>query len=219
MERSMGLQQSCKRCGSCCKEGGPALHTADLPLLESGKIGIDKLITLRRGELVLHPETGELQPASTEIVKIRGKGRSWSCYFYDEQANGCGIYGFRPVACEALKCWDTEKILGMVEKDTLTRFDIVDSPLRDVMREYEQLCPSPDFAYIAENRQNISAILKKELEEMVGADLQFRTRQVKLHQLKLADELFYFGRPLFQLLQPFGARVVEKAMEITLLWD
>ena len=217
----MGMQQSCKRCGSCCKEGGPALHTADLLLLKTGKIGIDKLITLRRGELVMHPETGKLQPASTEIIKIKGKGRNWVCHFYDEQANGCGIYEFRPVACEALKCWDTEKIMAMVEKDTLTRFDIVDreSPLYDVIKEHQQLCPSPDFDHIAEKRQNISASLKKELEKMVRDDLQFRTRQVRAHKLQLADELFYFGRPLFQLLQPFGARVLESPMRLTLLWE
>lgn len=214
-------QTSCKRCGECCKEGGPALHTKDLVLVKSGKIQTDNLITIRKGELVFNPEAGRLQPVKTEIVKIKGKGRKWVCHYYDELAKGCGIYELRPEACEVLKCWDTEAILDMIEKDTLSRFDIVDkdSSLYDVMKEHEQLCPCPDFEYLAEKKTAISENLKAELEKRVRDDLQFRGRQVKAHQLRLADELFYFGRPLFQLLQPFGARILEFPMGIELFWD
>lgn len=214
-------QTSCKRCGECCKEGGPALHTKDLVLVTSGSIPTSNLITIRKGELVLNPDTRRLQPAKTEIIKIKGKGRKWVCHYYDEITKGCGIYELRPEACEVLKCWDTEKILELVEKDTISRFDIVghDSPLYDVMKEHEQLCPCPDFDYLAEKKTAISNSLKTELEKRVRDDLQFRAHHVKAHQLQLADELFYFGRPLFQLLQPFGARILETPMGIELFWD
>ena len=213
-------QTSCNRCGECCREGGPVLHTEDLVLVKSDKIPTIHLITIRKGELVLNPQAGCVQPAKTELVKIKGKGRNWVCHYYDEQNQSCRMYELRPVACETLKCWDIEKILDIIEKDTLCRFDIVDkdSPLYDVIKEHEQLCPCPDFEYIAEKRTKISASLKEELEKRVRDDLTFRTRQVKAHQLQLADELFYFGRPLFQLLQPFGARILETPIGIELHW-
>ncbi len=218
----MGAKQtSCNRCGECCMEGGPALHSKDLVLINSGKIPTSNLITIRKGELVFNPQVNKLQPAKTELLKIKGKGRDWVCHYYNEPQKGCGIYELRPVACEILKCWDTDKILDIIEKDTLSRFDIVDkeSPLYDVMKEHEQLCPCPDFEYIAEKRADISDDLKNALEKRVRHDLNFRARQVKAYQLQLADELFYFGRPLFQLLQPFGARILETPMGVELHWE
>lgn len=214
------IQTSCNRCGECCMEGGPALHTKDLVLISSGKIPTSNLITIRKGELVFNPQEARLQPAKTELIKIKGKGRNWVCHYYNEPQNRCGIYELRPVACEILKCWDTDKILEIIEKDTLSRFDIVDkeSPLYDVMKEHDQLCPCPDFEYIAEKQADISADFESTLEKRVRHDLNFRARQVKAYQLQLADELFYFGRPLFQLLQPFGARILETPMGVELHW-
>ncbi len=214
-------QTSCNRCGECCRRGGPALHSKDLILVKSGQIPTSHLFTIRKGELVLNPKVGKVQPAKTEIIKIQGKGRNWVCHYYNEQENSCRIYQSRPVACELLKCWDTDNILAIMEKDTLSRFDIVekDSPLYDVMKEHDQLCPCPDFEYLAEKQKKISVNLKEELEKRVRDDLHFRTRQVKAHQLVLVDELFYFGRPLFQLLKPFGARILETPMGIELYWQ
>ena len=51
---------SCKRCGQCCRLGGPVLHKDDLSLLdrldapakETVPFGMADLVTLRTGELV-----------------------------------------------------------------------------------------------------------------------------------------------------------------------
>ena len=51
---------SCNRCGSCCKQGGPALHMQDLDLVLSGKLHFEDLITVRRGELALQPLTDSI---------------------------------------------------------------------------------------------------------------------------------------------------------------
>ena len=212
-------QSSCKKCGNCCRQGGPALHEKDLSLVREGKLQIRSLITIRKGELTENPVAGAIQPAGVELVKIVGTGRRWDCCFYDEK-KGCTIYDNRPLACVLLKCWDTEDILNIVEKETLSRFDILasDDPLVPVIREHQRICPLPDLLYIRNNGSRLPGRMKKELEKLVRDDLRFRTRVIRDFDLKLSEELFYFGRPLFQLLQPLGAIISESPSGITLRW-
>ncbi len=212
-------QTMCKKCGNCCKKGGPALHTQDLLLVKSGKIPVSSLITIRKGELANNPLTEKIQPTNVELVKIVGTGRQWDCCYYDEQS-GCTIYENRPFACRVLKCWDTEEILGLVEKDTLSRFDILDTddPLIPVVMEHERICPCDDLGYVQCNLGQLSDQQKKDMEKRVRTDLHFRTRVIKDFKLKVSGELFYFGRPLFQLLQPLGVRISESSTGIHLNW-
>ncbi len=210
----------CRRCGNCCKKGGPSLHKEDLGLVNGGVLPLSSLITIRKGEIVHNPQSNRAQAASVELVKIVGTGRDWDCCYYDEYA-GCTIYTDRPLACRVLKCWDTDDILALVEKETLGRFDILkmDDPLVEVINEYERLCPSFDFQSVFLGRHEISKEQKKILEKTVREDLRFRSRVIVDFQLKLSHELFYFGRPLFQLLEPFGVRTVETTMGINLVWS
>ncbi len=212
-------QDSCNRCGNCCKQGGPALHKGDLDLVRRGIIPLSSLITIRKGELTENPVVGAIQPAGVELVKIVGTGRQWDCCYYDEK-NGCSIYENRPQSCVLLKCWDTKDILDIVEKETVNRLDLLgsDDPLIPIINEHERICPSPDFLYIRNNGSRLPVQLEKELEKRVRDDLRFRTRVIRDFDLKLSEELFYFGRPLFQLLQPLGAVVTEFRSEVTLKW-
>lgn len=212
-------QSTCKRCGNCCKEGGPALHLQDLDLVREGKIPQRSLITIRKGELVHNPLANKVQPSNVELIKIVGTGRQWSCYYFDKQS-GCTIYGVRPYTCRVLKCWDTAEILSLFEKDTLCRLDILspDNPLIPVIKEHEHICPCDDLGYIQENINNLPAEKKADLEKRVRRDLHFRTRVIEDFQLKVAEELFYFGRPLFQILQQLGVRVSESPAGINLIW-
>ncbi len=213
------VQTTCRKCGNCCKKGGPALHAQDLPLIRSGKIPMSALITIRKGELAHHPING-LQPVNVELVKIIGAGRQWNCCYYDETV-GCTVYDHRPHACRVLKCWDTEEILAIVEKDTLTRFDILepDDPLIAVIREHERICPCDDLQEIRTNLQRLSDKKKRELEKRVRDDLRFRTRIIVDYQLKLSQELFCFGRPFFQFLQALGVGVSESQSGVMLRWE
>ncbi len=206
-------QTECKKCGDCCRQGGPALHKGDLDLVRDGKISISTLITIKKGELTHNPLTGVVQPAGVELVKITGKGQQWECCYYDEQ-RGCTIYENRPQACVLLKCWDTKDVLNIVEKETLSRFDILgsDDPLIPAIREHERICPCPDFLYIRDNVGQLPDQQKKELEKQVRDDLSFRTRVISDFNLKLSEELFYFGRPLFQLLQMLTRVSHEKSL-------
>jgi Fe-S-cluster containining protein len=212
------IQTECRRCGTCCLKGGPALHTGDLDLVRGGQLPISRLITIRKGELVSHPLTGRVQAVDCELVKICGTGGDWRC-FYFSTSRGCTIYALRPIACRVLKCWDPTDISALVGKDTLTRLDILaeGDPLRPLVVEYERLCPCPDMELI--RRFLSSGSLEgplDNLQRLVDADLSFRGRVVKAHDISLAEEVFYFGRPIFQLLQMLGVEIDEIAKGIRL---
>lgn len=214
------IQEGCEGCGKCCRQGGPALHREDLDLVRSGKIPTTSLITIRKGELAHNPLTGSVQPVAVELVKITGTGRQWDCRYHDV-SKGCTIYQYRPLACRALKCWDTEEVLALVEKDTLSRMDIlpVDHFVLPAIREQERICPCHGLQEIHSKRHELSAELKDELEKMAGDEMRLRVQAVAEYHLQLSDELFFFGRPFFQLLQALGVRVSESSSGIRLHWD
>lgn len=213
-------ETQCRKCGECCKNGGPALHREDLALITSGKLAVSDLITIRKGELAHNPLTGKVQPASVELVKLVGSGSQWQCCYYDGD-QGCTIYHYRPLGCRLLKCWDTSDILNLIEKDTLSRLDILadSDPLVALIKEHEELCPCTGLQSILADKNGLTSQQKKELETRVESDLQFRKKVIGDCNLSLREELFYFGRPFFQLLQPLGVRVVESKTGLQLIWN
>ena len=207
------LKNSCDCCGSCCMNGGPALHTEDLELIGSDKLGISNLVTIRKGELVYLPMTTEPHQATGEFIKIQGRGGEWSCIFFDKMSSSCTIYDQRPLACRLLKCWDPEDILNITGEKLLTRFDIIQEsdPLLAIIRHHEKVCPVPEMNDISDQLKSSGQrdVLLPELEKLVNTDLKIRALTVKEHALSLPKELFYFGRPLFQLLVPLGVTYKE----------
>lgn len=206
-------KQSCDRCGTCCKQGGPALHTEDLALIQSGNLSFGHLITVRRGELAYQPLKESAEPVKDEFLKHQGKGGSWCCMFYDDRAKACTIYNHRPVACGLLDCTAPEALLAITGKDLLTRFDCMadDDPLLPLVQQHEKECPCPDMAAIHNGLQSADkrSQLLEELTRLVAADLNIRDQAARAHDVSVAMELFYFGRPLFQQLLPLGVRVQE----------
>ncbi|WP_163339671.1 YkgJ family cysteine cluster protein [Desulfopila sp. IMCC35008] len=213
-------QESCKQCGQCCVNGGAALHGPDLGLIQSGRIPQSNLITLRKGEMAHNPVVGKVQPLEQELVKLKGTGKQWNCCYFDIGSTGCSLYEHRPLACRVLQCWDPEKILDMVNRDTLTRRDIIgeDDPLWPLIVEHDGTFPCPDFLSLPDLAAGEPNVSKQDLQNIVNGDLRFRDKVSKEHSLKVSDELFYFGRPLFQLLQPFGIRVSESPFGLELHW-
>ncbi|MCP3888357.1 MAG: YkgJ family cysteine cluster protein [Desulfobulbaceae bacterium] len=210
---------SCKKCGNCCEKGGPALHIPDLKSIKNGNIPISSLITIRKGELVHNPLVDRIKATTVELVKLVGTGRTWDCCYY-KPGTGCTIYEHRPHACRVLKCWDTGEILALVEKDTLDRFAILekDDPLIPIIREHERICPCDGLEFIQANRTTLSANKKAEIEKIIRLDLRFRSRVINDFGLKLNEEMFYFGRPIFQLLSPFGVHIYESGDDIHVKW-
>ena len=65
----------CRRCGACCRLGGPSLSREDLPLLAAGVLSPATLMVLRRGEYVTDNVAGGVGPAPVELVRLRpGQG-------------------------------------------------------------------------------------------------------------------------------------------------
>ncbi|MDO9041497.1 MAG: YkgJ family cysteine cluster protein [Desulfocapsaceae bacterium] len=211
-------QTECLRCGTCCQKGGPALHGQDLHLVRSGQLPLDDLITIRRGELAYSPLSDRIEPVLQELVKIRGTGQDWCCCYYVPAGIGCSIYGSRPMACGVLKCWQPEETLALVGQDLLSRLDILEEgdPHRLLVEEYERLCPCPDMREVEKKLIDPTENILRSLEMQVNTDLSFRDRMVQEFNLSLTEELFLFGRPLFQLLQTFGVVVSESSQGLRL---
>lgn len=212
-------QTSCRQCGECCRNGGAALHSEDIALLREGGILRRDLITIRKGEFAHNPVLGEVGATREEIVKLRGSAGEWTCCYYDPLARGCTIYGKRPVACGTLKCWDPAESLKLVGNDLLSRSTILagDEILLGLIAEYEEYCPLPDLGSLAAQlaREARGTILL--LDKAVNRDLGFRNRIVAGADAVAAQEMFLFGRPLFQLLQPFGLEGVATGLGLHLL--
>jgi Fe-S-cluster containining protein len=211
-------QTTCKQCGICCTKGGAALHTSDITLIDQGLIPHKNLFTIRKGEFAYTPVSESAEATEREIVKLKGSGKEWTCCYYDPESRSCAIYENRPVACATLKCWDPEDSLALVGKDLLGRLEIVrhDKSLIDLITEYEHACPLPDFKAFSE------AILKSQeeiivnLESLINRDIQFRDKAVAKSARILEEEMFLFGRPIFQLLQPFGLVVMQSGNKLYL---
>ncbi|MEA1966735.1 MAG: YkgJ family cysteine cluster protein [Thermodesulfobacteriota bacterium] len=211
-------QNICKQCGTCCEKGGPALHSQDLDLIKQGLFSFDQFITIRKGELAHDPVKNSIEPVKDELVKIRGIKGAWTCCFYNKNQHGCTIYDHRPLACKVLKCWDTDGILELSGKDLLSRLDIVEksSPLREKIVEHEQLFPCPDMKAISRKASRLSKKKVKNFEGIINGDLTYRTNTVGEFGLSVSEELFYFGRPIFQLFQSLGFTIRETSAGIRL---
>jgi len=91
----MNSNLECQRCGTCCESGGPALHQEDLELVQSGKLPLKDLYTIRKGEMARDNVKGALAPVKSELIKIKGAGRTWTCRYYAVDSKGCSIYEMR----------------------------------------------------------------------------------------------------------------------------
>ena len=214
----MSQQKECKRCGVCCENGGPALHGKDLPLIEKGLLTFDNLITIRKGELAHDPVSNSIEAVKAEFIKITGSKGSWACTFYDAEQKGCSIYGHRPIACGILKCWDTKEILALAGTDLLSRLDILkdDNPLKKRLIEHETLFPLSNLRLISQTISRSSKTTIKKLERICNKDIAHRIQSVDVFHLSIAQELFYFGRPIFELLHPIGFTIKETVSGIKL---
>ncbi len=93
-----------------------------------------------------------------------------------------------------------------------------DDPLRTLVEEHERRFPCPDLEKLADEMVSGAFRGHTEVEILANTELQYRTGVVKQHRLSLHQELFYFGRPIFQLLQPLGIKTIEAAEGIQLQW-
>lgn len=209
-----GKTATCRRCGTCCRNGGPALHWQDYASVKEGKIALKYLYTIRKGEVLRDNVNGGLIKTGTEIIKIKGRESSWTCIFLEEtNSNACRVYSCRPLECRVLKCWDTAELEAVYAKQRLTRKDLLAQieGLWDLVVDHEGRCAyrrlrqyTYQLTQGSREAESIAAIL-----DMISFDRQLRRVMAEKAGLDLEIMDFALGRPLTQTLPQFDLRLVK----------
>ena len=189
----------CKRCGTCCKKGGPSFHIEDRALIEDGFIPAKYLYTIREGEPVRDNISERIVYAPSDIIKIKGQKNGWTCFFYDETEKRCAVYEYRPVECRLLKCRDTRDIEKVFGKNLLTRKEIVSAVegLWELIIEHDQRCSYKKIRkLIDESGKTKKGDLSGKVAELSEYDKIIRELVVKKGNLDSGLLDFLFGRPL-----------------------
>ncbi|WP_054032588.1 YkgJ family cysteine cluster protein [Desulfatitalea tepidiphila] len=215
-------EYQCRRCGTCCCKGGPALHVQDETLVTSGKILLKDLCTIREGEPAFDNIRGVVSPAPSDIIKIKGvSDTDATCRFLNQETVGCTIYDHRPAECRVLTCWDTQAIMMMYDQDRLTRSRLLSRlpGLFDLVGEHQHRCAYPRVAELATAIKNrkMGGTAAKELLGMVRYDQSLR--QVTVERSRLDPSLldFLFGRPLAETLRRFQVKIIRNGPRITIV--
>lgn len=192
-------------------KGGPILHNDDKKIILSGHIGYQHLVTIRKDELAFNPLRNMIEPSKLELIKVKGKGEDWSCYFYDEKKSACMIYENRFLECRLLKCWDTSELISVIGRDTLIRRDIINhnDPILLMIEIHERECPYSEInklIYALPQEKDRSKSLAK-LKEFVKKDFALRSYAISELGLRSEFEPFIFGRPLFKTLSACGISI------------
>jgi Fe-S-cluster containining protein len=213
---------ACRRCGTCCRKGGPALHRADRGIIETGAIQLKQLFTIRQGEPAWDNVAGGVLPAPGDIIKVKSLPGRRTCAFYGERAAACKIYARRPVECRALDCNDTREIEAIYRKDRLTRKDLLQSVpgLWELVEDHQQRCSwERVLPLAAEVRRSGQRETVEELLYLVRYDLHLRDLVVENGGTD-ADLLdFLFGTPLISVLKGLGVRIRQSAGRLVVARD
>jgi len=200
----------CRRCGECCRRGGPALHAQDKALFEGADaLDLSLVVTLRAGEPAFDQVRGHVLPLTSELLKLKGVDGSWTCALYDPAQRACGLYGRRPAECRALFCQDTAELAAMYEKDRLTRRDLLPKGhgVLAVMAEHEALVPPARIGELsvllrAGGQEALDA--EQELAHMALADRAFRKSLSERAGITPEYHEFFFGRGIDALFAAVG---------------
>lgn len=216
MQEPNSNEPRCNRCGTCCIQGGPALHEQDIPLIEDGTIPLADIITLRPGERVYDQPEGRIVILDAEMLKIRGRDNTWTCVFYNHEGRDCAIYASRPVECDVLFCRDIAPLAAMYDKGRLTRRDILPAghPLLALVDEHDARCAPADVEAAARLARDGDAEAGRALREMVRYDRELRKLTTEKGGMDPSMGDFLFGRPLSALLQTMNIKIYDMGESI-----
>ena len=211
----------CQRCGTCCRKGGPALHIEDQHLVDSGKIPLKHLMTIRQGEPAYDNVADRIAPAVTDIIMIKAaKGTPSQCPFYNSDNKECGIYDHRPLECQALACWDPAELKSIYNTRRLTRRHLLAKVegLWTLISDHQELC---DYAHIADladkvRQQPEDPDRQSELLELIRYDQSIRDITVEQSKIDAGMLEFLFGRPLFFTIKMFELKLSKRDPGYTL---
>lgn len=210
-EAGYATRAECLRCGDCCRNSGPTLFVDDIRLFEEGLLLRNQVYTLRRGERVRLPHGTGSMVLKEETLKVRDNPQTGYCFFLDDDIDRCQIYRGRPLQCRAQACWDTSDIEhAIAHEERLNRAHVVkpDEPVAEAILAHESHCAlgflADAFADLAEG----DAQAADRIVDALAYDTQLRPLLAEKLPLP-ADELdLYFGRPLIQVVEMYGIRVI-----------
>jgi Fe-S-cluster containining protein len=221
-DQAVTSDRTCRRCGTCCRKGGPALHRQDSPLIEDGRIPAEALYTIRPGEPVQDNVAGRPSFADSDIIKIKGGGADWCCRFLETATNRCTIYDQRPVECRVLQCWDIRAIEALYDRERLTRRDLLQGVegLWDLIEDHERRCDYRRLRDLAGRLSGNSAEQKTalgDITEMVKYDESLRQLLVENGHTPAGMLDFLLGMPLTHTLPGFHIKVESSGKRIRLV--
>ena len=201
-----GRRTHCLRCGTCCMKGGPTLHKEDAILFSIGVLKKADVYTLRKGEVVRNIDE-TLMVIEREMIKIKGRGGSWSCIFYDDDENACKIYQRRPAECRALQCWNLTNLREVMTRPCLQRADLIDSGdgVLRIIEAHEEKCA---YAVLDEAvkglQQADSDDAAKKILDLLQYDNYLRPFLAEKLGMDPGVMDFFFGRPLEDTIRMHG---------------
>jgi len=201
----------CRRCGICCRKGGPGLHAEDLPLIADGTLPRNRLVTLRAGEPVYDNVAGRVEALAEEMLKVRDLD-SRACPFLEGEAD-CLIHGRRPRECRLLFCEAPQALMEAYGRDRLTRRDVLPpgSAIFELVRHHEERCPAAKAAALARRAARQDAAALRELGDMIRFDETYRELLVTRAGVAADESPFYLGRPLRQVLRPLLPALADRS--------
>lgn len=213
-------RKACTRCGTCCRKGGPTLHSVDLEMIESGQIPVKYLFTIRKGEPAFDNIRGVIFTTTEDIIKIKGKTDVSACVFYDLAHSVCDIYEHRPLECRILACWDTKAIEEYYGRDRLNRENLIAKVegLWELVRDHQERCSYARLAQIAGPiRGSGKEQYTREIFEMIRFDSSLRALIIERSGIDLEMLEFLLGRPMLQTVRMFGICVDTTSNRLTIL--
>ncbi|XPV75931.1 MAG: YkgJ family cysteine cluster protein [Desulfovibrio sp.] len=206
----------CRRCGNCCRKGGPALHAEDLRLiLDERAIGLEDLVTYRLHEAVYDQPSEQVILLDKEMVKIRPIADGKPCVFYNHKGRECGIYESHPLECRELECTDTDKIEAIYNVGRINRRHIIkkDHPLRELMDGHDEHCAIGTVHELAQELDSAEELEDKaRVWTKLSAILEYDENMRKMVQerLELSPEAlgFLFGRPVESIFLELGIKTL-----------
>jgi Fe-S-cluster containining protein len=191
----------CRRCGACCRQGGPSLSREDLPLLAAGILSPATLMVLRRGEHVTDNVAGGVGPAPVELVRLRPAQGGRVCLFFREP-DACAIHENRPRQCRDLFCDAPQAVADAYLEGRLSRRGILGeaSPLAALCAAHETETDLVRLAALCRRALRGDAAAREAVAQAVRLDAAYR-ELLPARAGVAEDELpFYLGRPLARAL-------------------
>lgn len=202
---------SCNNCGTCCKKGGPALHTKDAFLFTENILQMHDVLTIRTGELVRDDMKDRFVPIFNELIKIAppvgSRPDDWTCRFFTSNRR-CFLHGKHPAECRAFYCKEPEALMQLTHEERLDREKIcklANAPLWwiELIETHEEKVAYSDLAKwalkIDEDDEN-----RVKFIEAVEYDRSFRELVVEKEAAPKEMLNFLFGRPLMHTMIMFG---------------